>query len=80
MLEEGGPLARAFLLSIETGKDVSWHFLTFAYRLADQAGFSQHKIIPDEIWEQATRQFDWRLSEIDWLPPDPDALLRRPVK
>jgi putative phosphoesterase len=57
LLEEGGPLAQAFLLSIETARDVSLAFLTFAQEV--KAGFPHADPIPDSAWEQAAAAFDW---------------------
>ena len=59
LLDEGGPLARAFLLSGETGENVGYFLVLHACRLAAQAGCPANDVVPDEIWEQATRSFDW---------------------
>ena len=59
LLEEGGALARSFLLSIETGQNVAESFLAYAYRLAADAGFQECDVVPDEIWENAATTFDW---------------------
>jgi putative phosphoesterase len=59
LLEEGGALARAFLLSIETGQNVGEDWLSFAYRLAAETGFKNCDVVPDAIWEQAAATFDW---------------------
>jgi putative phosphoesterase len=59
LLEEGGALARSFLLSIETGQNVADDFLSYAWRLATQAGFEDSDVVPDATWEQATVTFDW---------------------
>jgi putative phosphoesterase len=59
LLQEGGPVARGFLLSQETGKDVTLAFLTFAFQLAEQAGFKGCKTLPDEIWDLAGAEFPW---------------------
>jgi putative phosphoesterase len=61
LLEEGGAMARAFLLSIETGQDVWGDWLSHAYRLAANAGYMNRDMVPDDIWEQAAATFDW-----DW--------------
>lgn len=60
LLEKGGPLARAFLLSIETGQNVAEDFLAYANDLAARAGLENCDAIPDEIWERAGATFDWR--------------------
>ena len=59
LLDSAGPLARCFLLSNETGKDVSRQFLLFAYALAQERGYLNCSIVPDEIWEEAEAKFDW---------------------
>ena len=58
-LAEGGALSRAFLLSIETGRNVGVYFLDHAYGLAAEAGFEGCDVVPDAIWEQAMDTFDW---------------------
>jgi putative phosphoesterase len=57
LLEEGGPLANAFLLSIETGKDVTLEFLRYAQRIARDMGFGEVKWIPDAAWDIAAETF-----------------------
>jgi putative phosphoesterase len=59
LLEEGGALARSFLLSIETGQNIADDFLSHAYGLAARAGFEDCYAVPDAAWEQATATFDW---------------------
>jgi len=59
LLEEGGGLARAFLLSIETGRNVGVYFLQYAYDLATKAGFEDCDVVPDDIWDRAVATFDW---------------------
>lgn len=63
LLEEGGPLARCFLDSIEKGGDGSLRFLEYAWGLAEQAGYKDISFIPDEIWEQAENTYDWILFQ-----------------
>jgi predicted phosphodiesterase len=59
LLDGAGPIGRCFLLSIETGRDVSLDFLTFAYKLAEQVGIRNGKTFSDEIWDLADRQYLW---------------------
>ncbi len=59
LLDEGGALARAFLLSGETGENVGYFLVLYAYRLAAEAGFPACDVVPDDIWEQAAATFDW---------------------
>lgn len=58
-LEEGGGMARAFLLAIETGQNVPRQLLTHFHRLAADAGSRNGVAIPDEVWDQAVATFDW---------------------
>jgi putative phosphoesterase len=59
LLQEGGALARGFLLSIESGIDVAMDFLTFAYHKAAEAGYPDCEYVPDDIWDVAAESFDW---------------------
>lgn len=59
LLDEGGPLARAFLLSGETGENVGYFLVVSAYRLAADAGLSKVDVVPDDIWKQAAVTFGW---------------------
>lgn len=62
LLHEGGTLARCFLQSIETGQNITERFLNHAYRMAEQAGFGEMNVIPDDVWVQADETFDWECS------------------
>ena len=59
LLEEGGVLAKAFVLCLETGQNIWEGFLSYARGLAAQAGFGDCETIPDVVWEQAAATFDW---------------------
>jgi len=59
LLEEGGALAQAFVLCLETGKDIFGDFFSYACGLAAEAGFQDSDIVPDDIWEHATATFGW---------------------
>lgn len=59
LLKEGGGLAKAFMLSNETGLDIGKYFLEYAYRLADEAGHDHCTVVPDAIWDYATNHFNW---------------------
>jgi putative phosphoesterase len=65
LLEEGGALARSFLLSIETGQNLGEQFLSYAYRLAAEAGFENCAVVPDDVWEHAAETFDWDRAAAD---------------
>ncbi len=58
-LEEGGALMRAFLLGMETGRNIGRDFLTYARGLAAAAGFEGCDAVPDEVWEREAATFDW---------------------
>ncbi|MGD2143892.1 MAG: metallophosphoesterase family protein [Anaerolineae bacterium] len=57
--EDGGALARAFLLGVETGQNATESFLSHARRVATSAGFSHCTVIPDVAWRKAEQTFDW---------------------
>ena len=59
LLKEGGALARAFLQSIETGRNIAEDFLSHAYQLATEAGHKGCEVVPDAVWEQAAESFAW---------------------
>jgi predicted phosphodiesterase len=59
LLQAGGPLAKGFLLSMETGHDYMVGFLRHSHRLKREAGYPEGEIIPDDIWDEAGRTFQW---------------------
>jgi hypothetical protein len=59
LLAQGGGLARAFLLSIETGHNVGVYLLSYAYGLAAKVGFEDCDVVPDAVWERAVATFNW---------------------
>jgi putative phosphoesterase len=63
LLAEGGALARAYVLCLETGHNVWGGFLTFARALAHEAGLDTSHVIPDEAWDEAVARFDWQAAE-----------------
>ncbi len=58
-LAEGGAFAQACLLNAETGRNVPWNLILHFLGLAEKAGFMDGDVIPDAIWDQATKTFDW---------------------
>jgi putative phosphoesterase len=58
LLDQGG-VARAMLLTIETGRDYTLRFLDYAIRLTEEAGFGDLDLIPDHILDEAERTFSW---------------------
>ncbi|MCI0474940.1 MAG: metallophosphatase family protein [Anaerolineales bacterium] len=59
LLDEGGGMARAFLLDAEVGRNVSGKLVRYAFRLAADAGFPDCEVVPDAIWDRAVTTFDW---------------------
>lgn len=59
LLDEGGALARAFLRSIETGRDVALAFLSYAYDLAKAEEGADCEFVPDAAWQRAAATFAW---------------------
>jgi hypothetical protein len=58
-LKEGGPLARSFLHSIKTGRDMAGMFLRFMYQLTHKKGYRNFEVVPDEVLELAAKKWDW---------------------
>jgi len=56
-LAEGGAFARAYLLSIETGRNVVGH--SHIDRLALEAGVEDWDVVPEAIWDRAVTTFRW---------------------
>ena len=59
LLSEGGALARAFLRSIETGRNIAEDFLAHAYGLTATAGLPGARWVPDALWDEAAATFAW---------------------
>jgi len=59
-LEENGPLARAFLESILTGKNTAIDYINFAFQAAKEAGHKDLNAVPDEIWLSTADSFPWK--------------------
>ena len=59
LLAQGGAIARGFLLSIETGQNVTLDFLNFAQQLAEQKGIKDCQMLPDEVWDLADLDYAW---------------------
>ncbi len=58
-LAAGGAMARAFLLCVETGRNVPGWFVDTVRRLARKAGYKDLNSVPEALWEQAETTFDW---------------------
>jgi len=59
LLENGGALARAILFDFENGGNSSLALVTHAFGVAASAGYPDCEFVPDEIWEQAAKTFDF---------------------
>ena len=59
LLAEGGAFARAYLLSIETGRNVVGQLLWHLDRLAVKAGYPDWVVVPETIWDRAVSTFPW---------------------
>ncbi len=59
LLKFGGPLARAVLLSIESGLNISQTFVDYAISMA-KVHTPDAKFVPNSIWKQAEKSFDWK--------------------
>jgi putative phosphoesterase len=70
LLAEGGPLARGFLLSQQTGHDFMMAFLRYAAAYARQNGWQGGPALPDDLWFRAADSFSWDLpGETDHPTP-----------
>jgi predicted phosphodiesterase len=63
LLSEGGPMARAFLRTVETGHNVVGRLVTYFFDYAAQAGYEERYNIPDAVWEEAVESFDWEAAD-----------------
>lgn len=61
-LEATHPLSRAFLENVHTGNDVVVAFIRYAAGLAQKAGLSDFKTIPDKYWMQAAETYPWQFE------------------
>lgn len=62
LLEATRPLGRAFLESILTGDNTSLDFILHAVGLAEEAGLTEFKTIPDRYWLAAEESFLWQFE------------------
>ena len=63
LLDDGGVQARAMLHSLDTGQNTVDDFLSYAIRLAREAGIVKCKVVPDSVWESAEETFSWGSEE-----------------
>ena len=59
-LEACGPLARAFLETILSGEDIAHLLFTHVDQMAKVRGIELEDFVPDDIWDEADRTFDWQ--------------------
>ena len=59
LLAEGGPFARAYLLSVETGRNVVGRLFWHLDRLVHEGGHEDWVVVPETIWERAVSTFPW---------------------
>ncbi len=59
LMEEARPFTRALIACLETGRDITRDFLTYARSLSGGSGYNRRRFIPDAAWEQAYATFDW---------------------
>lgn len=59
LLEEGGICAKMNLISIETGKCYYFAFKNYAKEYARKLGYIDEQDIPDEIWIEASKTWNW---------------------
>lgn len=60
LYEAGGAWTQAVLQSIFTGENASIAFVRYAYGLAEKEGLKGIRFIPNWIWEEAQRTWDWK--------------------
>jgi putative phosphoesterase len=58
LLEKGEAFARCSLISMETGVNYLPSMIEYAYQKAEKAGHGDLPFVPDEIWDEATREFE----------------------
>jgi putative phosphoesterase len=60
LFENGGEIARAILFDFENGSNTSFALVSHAYKLAVKSGYPNCEFVPDEIWDQAVKTFDFK--------------------
>ncbi len=63
LLESAPGLGRACLATVESGLNVAWFFVLYAYRLARARRVKVEPCIPDKLWAEACRSFPWERYE-----------------
>ncbi|MBN2257905.1 MAG: metallophosphoesterase family protein [Anaerolineaceae bacterium] len=59
-LAECGPLAKALLETNLIGEDIAHLFFNHVNQLAKTHGIELEDYVPDDIWDEADRTFDWQ--------------------
>jgi putative phosphoesterase len=60
LLEAGGAFARAALFDFENGANTVPELVNYACKMAADAGYPDCEFVPDEIWDQAAKTFDFK--------------------
>jgi predicted phosphodiesterase len=60
LLAAGGGMARALLLSAETGQNTAWFLVRHAMDLAAAAGRPTNSPLLDDLWQRAVETFPWQ--------------------
>jgi hypothetical protein len=58
-LDEGGGMARLFLLTLETGWNLMSAYFAHVDRVAREAGHETWSVAPDPVWHRAAVTFSW---------------------
>jgi len=61
-LDAGGAWARSVLASIKAGRNISMEFMDYVLRKVRESGMGEPEVIPNKIWEEADRNWDWEGS------------------
>lgn len=59
LLEAGGAVSKAFLITCETGHDVAQPFYRFALSKVKKQALGNDDFIPDDLWLEAEEEFPW---------------------
>jgi putative phosphoesterase len=54
-----GPLGPLLFATSQTGNNVGVDYMHYAFALAKEAGYGELPYVPDDIWEQAAKNYPW---------------------
>jgi hypothetical protein len=57
LLKDCGAFAEFWLRDLEAGTNTLPHFVRYAYKKAEQAGYAHSPFVPDDIWDKASELF-----------------------